>query len=109
MAKVRLWLSVRRPGWGATELFTREMNTGFAPREGDRVALLRTEEEPEGSCHHDVRSTYFDWDGTYNVELRQFVLDTELTSMQVRHWAAWWTDRDGDLMAKLVESGWAKY
>lgn len=109
MSEVTLWLSVRATEWGASELFTRIIDADFAPRTGDSIMLLRTEEEPEGSASHEVKSHYWNFDGAYNVELRPFVLDTELTREYVRYWSAWWTDRDGDLKQLLLESGWKKY
>lgn len=106
MSQVNLWLVVRKAGWGSTTLFHRVMETDFAPRDGDTIMLLKSEEEPEGTMSHTVKNAYWDFNGTYNVEMRQFVLDTEVDRVQSGYWSVWWTDRDGDLVTKLKESGW---
>ena len=107
-------------GSGSRELWAREWVAEFVPQPGQDVAMLRSEEEPCGSVHEEITHVYYDWDLTPVLnfpgiivdpnEQGQQTLQRQMTSPNRRsRRIAWYTDRDGDLEARLRESGWLPY
>jgi hypothetical protein len=119
------WLSTYPTSETATlglsgDLWVRPVVANFLPRVGERMAMLASEEEPEGDLHTPVVEVYYDLDGYANVTMQGILVDPserqqDLYFRGVRSdnprngRSAWYTDRDGDLIARLRESGWLTY
>lgn len=101
-----VWLVVKRSYHGEQWLFWRKLRLDHSPRPVDEMMILSSEEEPEGCVLHTVKSLYWDLEGRLNITMKPFVLDTELSEGAWKHETSWWTDVDGDLVARLRESGW---
>ena len=110
----RLWLTVSQTDlMTQNTLWVREISSPFPITAGERVALLVSEEEPDGSVHHRVRSTYRDIDGTLNAELTSIIVDPDdrgelliQTGGASPRYTSWRTTRDGELTERLCEAGW---
>ncbi len=117
-----LQLSVKTEGDNANigELWRRKVLAAWLPRQGERIAMLTDPEDVEGDVHTEVTEVYYAWDGQPTVVLRGCLLDPtpEMADANSRlihasnpriYRSGWWTDRDGDLSARLRESGWLPY
>src|SRR5256885_463473 len=127
MSEVRLWLQVSKPpydnSWRSVSgiLYTKTMATSFLPREGDRVILWGTEEEPDdGGPVWTVKGVHWNVKGIVNVGLEHMYVDpTENVRDQLTRdhistppryqGASWYAESDGDPEAKLLTSGWTEY
>lgn len=116
MSQVRLWLSIK----SGTDLLGninpvmyKTVETGFLPRSGDHIQILRSMDPPEGwSVEQEVKSVYWDGDGNVNVVLTSIYIDpSEIWQTTAwKHESAWYTDQDGDnLIERLFTSGWEPY
>lgn len=109
MGTVTLWLTVaKKDQWGDRNLWCRKVEMAFAPGVGDRVGLLWNEEDQETFLHDEVFKRYWEHDGSLHLEFRKRVIDPEPgpTMHQAQYLTSWYTERDGDLEARLRASGW---
>ena len=108
------------PSSSTHELWGREIVHDFLPQVGQKMAVLYSEEEPSGSVHEEVVDVYFDFDGRANITMMAVIVDPDERGQEVllrsirtenprNQRTAWYTDRDGDLVARLRECGWLPY
>jgi len=122
-----LWLPLaNRPAdWmlSASDLWTKQIDTGTVPTTYDRVVLWPDEGvNPTMGPMWSVRRRYLAADGGWHVELSQMAVDPDDRNRDeiMRYhsagglgsgpkWSIWWTERDGDPVPHLREGGWKLY
>lgn len=111
------------PSSSISTLWGREMIHHFLPRVGDRMAILTSEEENNGSVYDSVVDIHFGFDGTPTIVMRSMILDPDERGEQTlsRQAAfgpnqnprnlrgAWRTEQDGPLVERLRADGWLPY
>lgn len=111
----RIWMTVYKTDpMTQSTLWIRQIQSPFPISVGERIAILVSEDEPEGSVHQAVRSTHRDIDGTLNAELLGIIVDPDdRGEAAIRHgsprYTSWWLERDGYLPERLHEAGWLTY
>lgn len=122
--KIILWLPVldgtKLPFDTSGTLLYKIRETGFVPDPTqDRVVLYGYEDEPYDGPMWPVRNRYMQEDGIWNIELAKMVVDpnehwqnvfkNDLANRVYNRESAWYIDRDGDPLPKLLKGKWNKY
>jgi hypothetical protein len=104
-----------------SQLWGRLMVHHFLPQEGQRMYVLTDPEEPNGSGGAvEVVDVTFGFDGSPHIMMESVIVDPDeegeksihrgiRTSNPRNRRSSWWTERDGDLAARLRQSGWLPY
>ena len=106
MGTIRLWLSVYRGG--ANDLWTRELVTDFAPREGD-IIHLSVDDDRDSDIDWKIYRHYWNNDGSYECQLQDMIVDPNPNLIPSHHHQLWHTDRDNDPEPVLRRGGWVTY
>ena len=101
-------------GWsGWQTLWTKTVEMGFLPHEGDSVHVMLGIDEWWGATR--VKRRYFNGDGSAFIELVPYQMcdpahPNVLMADQIdgEYRSAWWTDVDGDPNEQLRRSGWSR-
>lgn len=97
-----------------TVLWHRDITHDHLPQPGQAVGILKSEDEPEGSVHAEVRTVYFDFDGLAVCDLLGIVVDPSeeqqdrMRRSGRRYVTSWFTVQDGDLIKRLEDCGWVR-
>lgn len=111
---VHWWLKTNTGDWhNGHILWTRVLTMAFLPTVEDRCHILTSEEEPEGSVLHRVKSRWFDHNGTVNLEFVPFIIDPDENCEGQERWlhtSPWRTEQEGsNLIERLEQSMWRRY
>lgn len=121
---VHLWLTVTKPGAmypsGPYEVWTRDVQMGHTPAEGDQIALWCGEDgDPDGGPMWTIQRRWWNADGELSINLVTMVVDPNEQMEQVinrqvatggRYVSPWRTDQEGyGPEGPLETSGWRRY
>jgi hypothetical protein len=101
--------------FGSGTLYEKKFITKFCPRKGDRIVLFPHEGDLGDGPMGVVKEVYWHADGRVSMDLEHYVVDP--SDQMERHTRghtnsgphAWYTERDGPLVEKLLANGWKKY
>lgn len=102
MGTVNMWLSVYEKKWmGTYVLWFKKLITDFAPRTGDKIDLH------EDGCSWHVDGHWWNQDGSYDIHLRDMVVDPELGDDRSTDNYTLWSDGYGERPEPMLrENGW---
>jgi len=110
MVKVLFHIPIQDGFHGGSNLLETIYDLDFLPDEGDYFHPLKN--DPESGLSMEVRRRWWTEDGSVQIETHKYIVDPP-DDANMMHFSkiyrTWWSDRDGDLIAKLLENGWWHY
>jgi len=114
-SSVRLYLPISESDTlgGQSALYYKDLVMAFLPVAGDRVHLGYDAEDDESNRAHEVKSRYWEHDGTAVLQMKAFRVDPPNTwnwRTDGKYECTWFTSQEGiNIHDYLQSNGWNRY